>query len=79
MPATLASTPPPRSAPSSCARTSRPSWRAIAVAAAVPTVVIVERVPGRAEAILAGIGDGAVTCVAEDADGGAAPRRRAAP
>jgi PAS domain S-box-containing protein len=34
---------------------------------AVPTVVIVERVPGRAEAILAGIGDSAVTCVAEDA------------
>jgi PAS domain S-box-containing protein len=33
----------------------------------VPTVVIVERVPGRADAILAGIGDGAVTCVAEDA------------
>ncbi|WP_270024606.1 sensor histidine kinase [Solirubrobacter phytolaccae] len=34
---------------------------------AVPTVVIVERVPGRADSILAGIGDGAVTCVAEDA------------
>ena len=33
----------------------------------VPTVVIVERVPGRADAILAGIGDGAVTCVADDA------------
>jgi PAS domain S-box-containing protein len=33
----------------------------------VPTVVIVERVPGRADAILSGIGDGAVTCVAEDA------------
>jgi len=33
----------------------------------VPTVVIVERVPGRADAILAGIGDTAVTCVAEDA------------
>jgi PAS domain S-box-containing protein len=33
----------------------------------IPTVVIVERVPGRADAILAGIGDGAVTCVAEDA------------
>ncbi len=33
----------------------------------MPTVVIVERVPGRADAILAGIGDGAVTCVAEDA------------
>ena len=33
----------------------------------VPTVVIVERVPGRADAILAGIGDSAVTCVAEDA------------
>jgi DNA-binding NarL/FixJ family response regulator len=29
--------------------------------------VIVERVPGRANAILAGIGDSAVTCVAEDA------------
>jgi PAS domain S-box-containing protein len=38
------------------------------VAAAVSTVVIVERVPGRAEAIVAGIGDGAVTCVAEDAE-----------
>jgi PAS domain S-box-containing protein len=34
---------------------------------AVPTVVIVERVPGRADAILTGIGDNAVTCVAEDA------------
>jgi PAS domain S-box-containing protein len=33
----------------------------------VPTVVIVERVPGRADAILAGIGDRAVSCVAEDA------------
>jgi PAS domain S-box-containing protein len=33
---------------------------------AVPTVVIVERVPGRADAILGGIGDAAVTCVAED-------------
>jgi PAS domain S-box-containing protein len=33
----------------------------------VPTVVIVERVPGRADAILAGIGDSAITCVAEDA------------
>ena len=33
----------------------------------MPTVVIVERVPGRADAILAGIGDAAVTCVAEDA------------
>jgi PAS domain S-box-containing protein len=33
----------------------------------VPTVVIVERVPGRADTILAGIGDAAVTCVAEDA------------
>jgi signal transduction histidine kinase len=33
---------------------------------AVPTVVIVERVPGRADAILEGIGDAAVTCVAED-------------
>ena len=32
-----------------------------------PTVVIVERVPGRADAILGGIGDAAVTCVAEDA------------
>lgn len=39
----------------------------VTVAPAVPTVVIVERVPGRADAILAGIGDGAVTCVAEDA------------
>jgi PAS domain S-box-containing protein len=35
----------------------------------VRTVVIVERVPGRADAILAGIGDAAVTCVAEDAPG----------
>jgi len=34
--------------------------------APVPTVVIVERVPGRADAILGGIGDGAITCVAED-------------
>jgi PAS domain S-box-containing protein len=33
----------------------------------VPTVVIVERVPGRADTILTGIGDAAVTCVAEDA------------
>jgi PAS domain S-box-containing protein len=33
----------------------------------VPTVVIVERVPGRADAILTGIGDAAVTAVAEDA------------
>jgi PAS domain S-box-containing protein len=33
----------------------------------IPTVVIVERVPGRADTILAGIGDGAVTCVADDA------------
>ena len=33
----------------------------------VPTVVIVERVPGRADAILHGIGDAAITCVAEDA------------
>lgn len=33
----------------------------------VPSVVIVERVPGRAEAIVAGIGGSAVTCVAEDA------------
>jgi PAS domain S-box-containing protein len=33
----------------------------------VPTVVIVERVPGRADTILDGIGDAAVTCVAEDA------------
>jgi PAS domain S-box-containing protein len=33
----------------------------------IPTVVIVERVPGRADTILTGIGDGAVTCVAEDA------------
>jgi anti-sigma regulatory factor (Ser/Thr protein kinase) len=33
----------------------------------VPTVVIVERVPGRADAILHGIGEAAVTCVAEDA------------
>jgi PAS domain S-box-containing protein len=34
----------------------------------VPTVVIVERVPGRAEAIVTGIGDAAVTCVADDAE-----------
>ncbi len=34
----------------------------------VSTVVIVERVPGRAEAIVGGIGDGAVTCVAENAE-----------
>jgi PAS domain S-box-containing protein len=34
---------------------------------AVPTVVIVERVPGRADLILGAIGDGAVTCAAEDA------------
>ena len=33
----------------------------------VMTVVIVEQVPGRAEAILDGIGDGAITCVADDA------------
>lgn len=33
----------------------------------IPTVVIVERVAGRADAILSGIGDAAVTCVAEDA------------
>lgn len=33
----------------------------------VPTVVIVERIPGRADAIIAGLGDDAVTCVAEDA------------
>jgi DNA-binding NarL/FixJ family response regulator len=33
----------------------------------VPTVVIVERVPGRADEILDGLGDSAVTCVAEDA------------
>jgi PAS domain S-box-containing protein len=33
----------------------------------VRTVVIVEHVPGRADAILQGIGDAAVTCVAEDA------------
>jgi PAS domain S-box-containing protein len=33
----------------------------------VPTVVIVERVPGRADTILAGIDESAVTCVAEDA------------
>jgi hypothetical protein len=32
----------------------------------VPTVVIVERVPGRADAILRGLGDAAVTCVADD-------------
>src|SRR4051794_6524016 len=32
---------------------------------AVTTVVIVERVPGRADTIIAGIGDAAVTCVAE--------------
>lgn len=36
-------------------------------AAAVPTVVIVEQVPGRADVILDGIGDAAVTCVAADA------------
>ena len=34
---------------------------------AVPTVVIVEQVPGRADAVLSGIGDSAVTCVASDA------------
>ncbi|MDA0165430.1 PAS domain-containing sensor histidine kinase [Solirubrobacter ginsenosidimutans] len=33
----------------------------------VPTVVIVERVPGRADTILAGIDESTVTCVAEDA------------
>jgi DNA-binding NarL/FixJ family response regulator len=33
----------------------------------VLTVVIVERVPGRADLILEAIGDGAVTCAAEDA------------
>jgi PAS domain S-box-containing protein len=33
----------------------------------VPTVVIVERVPDRAETILEGIGDTVVTCVADDA------------
>jgi two-component sensor histidine kinase len=33
----------------------------------IRTVVIVERVPGRADTILAGIDEGAVTCVAEDA------------
>ena len=33
----------------------------------VPTVVIVEQVPGRADTILHGIGEAAVTCVAEDA------------
>ena len=33
----------------------------------IRTVVIVERVPGRADTILAGIGEAAVTCVAEDA------------
>jgi PAS domain S-box-containing protein len=32
-----------------------------------PTVVIVEQVPGRADAIAQGIGDNAITCVAEDA------------
>jgi len=37
------------------------------VASPVPTVVIVERVPGRATTILSGIGENAVTCVAEDA------------
>jgi len=36
-------------------------------APSVPTVVIVEQVPGRADSILQGIGDAAVTCVAEDA------------
>jgi len=35
--------------------------------APVPTVVIVERVPGRADTILNGLGESAVTCVAEDA------------
>jgi hypothetical protein len=34
----------------------------------VPTVVIVERVPGRAETIVQGIGERAVTCVASDAE-----------
>jgi signal transduction histidine kinase len=34
----------------------------------VPTVVILERVAGRAEAIVAGIGEQAVTCVAADAE-----------
>jgi len=34
----------------------------------VPTVVIVEQVPGRADAIVQGIGDSAVSCVAGDAD-----------
>jgi PAS domain S-box-containing protein len=33
----------------------------------IRTVVIIERVPGRADTILAGIGEAAVTCVAEDA------------
>src|SRR3954451_23055566 len=33
----------------------------------IPTVVIVEQVPGRADAIVQGIGDGAITCVAGDA------------
>jgi PAS domain S-box-containing protein len=33
----------------------------------VPAVVIIERVPGRADAIIAGIGDAAVSCVAYDA------------
>jgi PAS domain S-box-containing protein len=33
----------------------------------IRTVVIIERVPGRADTILAGIGEVAVTCVAEDA------------
>jgi signal transduction histidine kinase len=33
----------------------------------VMTVVIVEQAPGRAEAILDGIGEGAITCVADDA------------
>jgi CheY-like chemotaxis protein len=36
------------------------------VAPAVPTVVIVEQVPGRAELIVQGIGEDAVTCVAGD-------------
>jgi PAS domain S-box-containing protein len=35
--------------------------------APVSTVVIVERVAGRADAILSGLGDSVVTCVAEDA------------
>jgi hypothetical protein len=33
----------------------------------VTTVVVVEQVPGRADAIVQGIGDDVITCIAEDA------------